>query len=112
MKIEHAGNKELSSTGELREVECQMSSQPRTSFVKTPAEGKRQNKTAKESWCRPKEEAEDAETPRPTRRKVPVPALQVHLPTPAPVEPDSPRCFVSMVPGDDAEQQRSETGGL
>lgn len=55
-----------------------MSGQPRTSTVKTPAKGKRQ--TAKENRCRPKEKAGDAETPRPNRRKVPVPPLQVHLP--------------------------------
>ncbi|OBS78319.1 hypothetical protein A6R68_19290, partial [Neotoma lepida] len=30
--------------------------------------------------CKPKEKAEDAETPRPPRRKVPVPPLPAHLP--------------------------------
>ncbi|MEJ1280206.1 developmental pluripotency associated 4 [Cricetulus griseus] len=45
-----------------------MFSQPRTSFVKVPATGKRQKKTVKENGCRPKEKA-DAEVPKPTRRK-------------------------------------------
>uniref|UniRef100_A0A8C2MFD8 Developmental pluripotency associated 4 n=1 Tax=Cricetulus griseus TaxID=10029 RepID=A0A8C2MFD8_CRIGR len=49
--------------------ECQMFSQPSTSFVKVPATGKRQKKTVKENGCKPKEKAGDAEVPKPTRRK-------------------------------------------
>ncbi|KAM7334968.1 hypothetical protein ACRRTK_005445 [Alexandromys fortis] len=45
--MEDAGNKELSSTREPREVDCLMSSQLSTSFAKPPAKKKRANKTAK-----------------------------------------------------------------
>uniref|UniRef100_A0A8C8UB75 Developmental pluripotency associated 4 n=1 Tax=Peromyscus maniculatus bairdii TaxID=230844 RepID=A0A8C8UB75_PERMB len=78
--MERAGSKEWSGTGESREVDCQMSSQPSTSFAKSPAKGKKQRKTVKDNDCKPKEEAGDAETPRPTRRKVPIPPLPAHLP--------------------------------
>ncbi|XP_027269061.1 developmental pluripotency-associated protein 4 isoform X2 [Cricetulus griseus] len=78
--MEHAESKECSSTGVACEEECQMFSQPSTSFVKVPATGKRQKKTVKENGCKPKEKAGDAEVPKPTRRKVPIPPLPAHLP--------------------------------
>ncbi|XP_041518596.1 developmental pluripotency-associated protein 4-like [Microtus oregoni] len=68
--MEDAGNKELSSTGEPREVDCLMSSQPSTSFAKPPAKKKRANKTAKEDECKSNKKAGDAETPKPTPRKI------------------------------------------
>ncbi|XP_041529952.1 developmental pluripotency-associated protein 4-like isoform X1 [Microtus oregoni] len=79
--MEDAGNKELSSTGEPREVDCLMSSQPSTSFAKPPAKKKRANKTAKEDDCKSNKKAGDAETPKPTPRKIiAVPPLPDYLP--------------------------------
>ncbi|XP_041502193.1 developmental pluripotency-associated protein 4-like [Microtus oregoni] len=68
--MEDAGNKELSSTREPREVDCLMCSQPSTSFAKPPAKKKRANKTAKENDCKSNKKAGDAETPQPTPRKI------------------------------------------
>ncbi|XP_036059119.1 developmental pluripotency-associated protein 4 [Onychomys torridus] len=76
--MERAGSKEVRAESPKEELDCQMSSQPSTSFAKTPA--KKQRKTVKDNDCTPKKEAGDAETPRPTRRKVPIPPLPAHLP--------------------------------
>nr|XP_048310291.1 developmental pluripotency-associated protein 4 isoform X2 [Myodes glareolus] len=78
--MEDAGNKELSSTREPREVECLMSAQPSTSFAKPPAKRKRPKKTAKEDDCKSNEKAGGAETPKPPPRKIPVPPLPDYLP--------------------------------
>ncbi|XP_075814759.1 developmental pluripotency-associated protein 4-like [Microtus pennsylvanicus] len=78
--MEDAGNKELSSTREPREVDYLMCSQPSTSFAKPPAKKKRANKTAKENDCKSNKKAGDAETPKPIPRKIPVPPLPDYLP--------------------------------
>ncbi|XP_052595721.1 developmental pluripotency-associated protein 4 isoform X2 [Peromyscus californicus insignis] len=67
--MERAGSKEVRADKSREEVDRQMSSQPSTSFAKSPAKGKKQRKTVKDNDCKPKEEAGDAETPRPARRK-------------------------------------------
>ncbi|CAH6792385.1 Dppa4 [Phodopus roborovskii] len=66
--------------GKASEEECLTFSQPSTSVAKSPTPGKRQKKTVKENGCKPKEKAGDAEAPKPTRRKVPIPPLPAHLP--------------------------------
>ncbi|KAL6089445.1 hypothetical protein STEG23_002088 [Scotinomys teguina] len=61
-------------------MEYQMSGQPSTSSAKAPAKRKKTRKTAKDNDCKLKAEAGEAETPRPTRQKVPAPPLPAHLP--------------------------------
>ncbi|KAK7800403.1 hypothetical protein U0070_009979 [Myodes glareolus] len=89
LRIPHGSHiqciEQLNST---REVECQISRQPSTSFAKTPAMQKRPKKRPKEDDCKSNEKAQDAETPKPTPRKVPVPPLPAHLPPMNPIHRD------------------------
>lgn len=61
-------------------MDCLMSSQPSTSFAKPPAKKKRANKKAKKDDCKSNKKAGDAETLKPTPRKIPVRPLPDYLP--------------------------------